>query len=863
MLINYVKILFLLSSFSCIGQVIISNPAIPYQQDFNGLSSVSTTNSYATLPLGWTAKEIGLNANLEYRADYGSLAGGDLYSYGDNIGVDSLERALGSIGSGTLTNNHFGVYLVNSSPSTIQSITVSYTGELWRVGNAQRSTGEDTLHFSYAINAGSIDDPIFTPVSTLSFISPAGSMDPRNQESVDGNSLGQNANIQQTIAVLIAPNDTLWLKWYDFNSSSYDDGLAIDDLLIEFDTISTANSLFGEIALFDTYYNETFNSLGNLYSTTYDFSTLPKAWFARENGSNAETTYRASFGDYSAGNIYSFSDSLSTERAFGSIGSGSLSESNYGSAWINTTGQVINNVEISYTGEMWRQGNTSRSTGPDTLHFSYAVNAADIQTGNYLNYDFMSFYTPVLTGNLNTATDGNNPTFQSYKTSVLGNLNLQPNDTLWVRWTDANSSSYDDGLAIDDFSLAALTTASVLTVQFEESNTYVSENDGIISIPISIANPNNFLSQVEVSIESIGTIDLTSDINLTPAIVSFPANSGQITSYFNFEVLNSLPFENDEYFVLKLSNPSNAFLGVTIYDTIHIINYNYPVTLISDLKTSDGQGVADSLGANVAISGIVHGVNFNYTDGLDFYLMDNTGGINIYNATQMLSYNVQEGDELKVWGMVGQFAGLTRIQSIDSIEFVTSTNPLKTALQINSVVEANESTYIEIDSLVLVPQIANWPTNLAVQAINISTQDTISIFVSSNSTLANQAAPSSTFTLVGIGSQKSESLIAEYLDGYRIMALDIQNESTASISNLNNASKIVAYPNPVSNQLILNGDLTDAQINIASITGEIIVPSFISTTNNLKLDMGQISPGIYFVSIRKGDDNNTIKIIKK
>ncbi|MFD1552871.1 hypothetical protein DNU06_08095 [Putridiphycobacter roseus] len=862
MLKNYFKIFGIFCLVQGNAQVIHTDPTLPYTQDFNSLSSVSTSNSYASLPLGWTCIESGSNANTEYRADYGSMAGGDLYSYGDTTSTDSLERALGSIGSGSLSRKHFGMAIVNSSTTTINSFTLKYTGELWRVGNAQRSTFQDTLHFSYGVNMTAINDINFTPFNGLNFISPADPTDARNQESVNGNALGQNVLMQQTINVNIAPNDTLWLKWYDFNSASYDDALAIDDVSIYFQSPPAATSLYGSLNALDTYYTEDFDTLGADYGTAYNYSTLPKAWFAIEEGSNTNNTYIAQHGDIASGNIYSFGDSLGTDRAFGSVGSGGLAKVNYGSAWINNTGQVINNVEVNYTGEMWRQGRPNRATGPDTLFFSYAVNANDVFTGNYTAYDLLSFHSPVINGTLNTPTNGNDPAYQTVKNGVIGNLNLQPNDTLWVRWIDRNSNSYDDGLAIDDFSIAAVTTASVLTVEFQDENTYLNENDGIIALPILINNANNFLTQVEVSIESTGTVDLWSDLNLTAAIVSFPAGSTQGFAYFNFEILNNLPFEGDEYFVLKLSNPNNAFLGTNIYDTIHIANYEYPQVSIADLRGVDANGIADSLNKSFLIQGVTHGVNFNYTNGIDFYIMEGNYGMNIYNATLNNQYNFQEGDELKIWGKINQFKGMTRMENIDSIAVVSTSNSLETPLVINKVSEPQEATYATVDSLILSPQINTWPSNLSVQAINIATQDTLSIFVSSNSDLANQTAPLSTFKMVGIGAQKSENIIAPYSGGYRMMALSVEKHSFLSNKETIHKSNYSVYPNPSKGSITIAGEMQNTKVSIYTLAGQLLMTKNM-LSNQQNMDISQLENGVYLVKIQQNEASEIIKIIKQ
>lgn len=844
------------------AQISITDLDTDYNQNFNSLSPTYLDNSYELLPEGWLAKEYGSNANEEYRAESGELAGGDLYSFGDAFGPDSLERAMGSIGSGSLYAVHYGIPFVNETEETISSVNISYRGELWRVGNADRGTGQDTLHFFYGVNKGEIFAEGYTSLPVLNFVSPAAPGDPRNQESVDGNAPGQFTLIEASFDVTIAPSDTLWIKWFDHNSSSYDDGLAVDDLTVSFSAIEAPISLFGEIALFDTYYTEDFNSLSNEYGLELGFETLPTAWFAEENGANANTTYRVAFGDYAGGNMYSFGDSVSTDRALGSIGSGSLNKSTYGSAWINTTGEVIENVEINFTGEMWRQGRPLRATGPDTLHFDFAINAEGIGADGFTAYDLLSFYSPVEDGTLNVPTDGNEPVYQTEISGVIGSLSLMPNDTLWVRWTDYNSSSYDDGLAIDDFSIAAINTADILTVSFQHPTTVVNEEGGVIAVPIVLANGNEFLSQVDVNLHDAGTIDLETDVNLVSSVVSFTEGAEFDTAFFYFELINSEPFESDEYFVLSLSNPSNAFLGEVILDTVRIINYEYPTTPIASLRPVDEDGVAEALGTNVKINGIVHGINFNYTGGFDFYLLEEDGGINVYSATELLGYSPQEGDELNVWGKVNQFKGLTRIESIDSIEVVSMDNDLFFADNIELATEVTESQYVTADSLKLYPAIATWPANLTVGAVNLATLDTVSLYISSNSELAGEEAPSGPFKVFAIGSQNSSSTDAPFNDGYRLMVIETESMSFASIKNIVSV-EMSAYPNPTAGEVTIKGIQTGSTYQLSHLNGQVITDGTNLTDTTIQLDLSELAAGLYFLSIQNEGAIQTLKIIKK
>ena len=53
-------------------------------------------------------------------------------------------------------------------------------------------------------------------------------------------------------------------------------------------------------------------------------STVPTGWLFSESGTNANTTYTASTGTGNAGDTFSFGAVSNTERAFGSLQSGSL-----------------------------------------------------------------------------------------------------------------------------------------------------------------------------------------------------------------------------------------------------------------------------------------------------------------------------------------------------------------------------------------------------------------------------------------------------------------------------------------------------------------------------------------------------------
>lgn len=847
----------MLTGIAVDAQVTITQLSVPYTENFNGLSDTTLSNPYTGLPAGWKALEAGSGADATYRAAWGQYSGGDLYSFGDSA---VKERALGSVGSGTVAPVSFGIAIVNKTGGTVQSVRVKYTGELWRVGNPARTTGPDSLHVSYGINNGALAAGTWNKATYLNFISPAPSSGPSNVQ-LNGNASANKVNIDDTLkGINLAPNDTLWIKWVDDNSSSFDDGLGVDDVSITLLPTNTSNML--TFTAFNTYYYQDFDGLGSTNGATPAFSTLPLGWFASETGTNADQTYRVAFGELAGGNIYSFGDSNSTERALGSIGSGSVLISRYGAAWINKTGQTIKNVEVKFIGEMWRQGRPGRNTGPDTLHFSYATSAKSIDSGNYINLSTLNFYAPVTNGTLSTPMKGNLAANQAKVANVISNLSLQPNDTLWIRWTDYDSESFDDGLAIDSFAIAAVSAPVLLNMEFAQKNSTYSEADGTVKVPLHIHNKSNFISQVEVFIADTGNIDIATDLIISSGYVTFPGSTNDTVANFSFGIKNTHPFEADEYFVLGIRNAVNGTTGQTIYDTIHIINYRYPAVAISALAGDDAQGLPDSAGRNFEIEGIVHGVNYSATNGLDFYIMQNGAGINVYQP-QAGTYIPTEGDKVKVWGAIGYFRGLTRFEAIDSIQKISTNNTLETPKKVTALTEAEESAYLQLDSVKLYPALNTWPRNLEVYAVQANTNDTIAIYVSDNTDLPGENVPTGYFSITGIGSQFNNTTTPPYNNGYRLMAVSKAKIVRASVSKmeLNTQQSTRWYPNPFVNQVTIESDTEIQSAKVLSLDGKCIWTADVKG-NKIIINTGNWHSGIYILQTTGANTTTVNKIIK-
>jgi endonuclease I len=272
---KFKSLLFLIASIliqNIYAQHSITNLATNYTQDFNSLANSGSTSS--TLPANWYI------SNATYSVGTGSSNSGQIYSFGL---AGSTDRALGSLGSNGNQNGKFGMNFTNNTSSNILSLTISYKGEMWRLGSGFPL---DTLYFSYSTDASSISNGTWTEVDQLRFLTPDTSS---AFGAVDGNSNTFSRSVSYTITGLnIAPGASFWIRWHDFNSPGNDDGLSIDDLTVSYTGAvlpacitptnnATVNSLSSTITEITGSFNKASGSQKTLvvYSTSSTLSSNP------------------------------------------------------------------------------------------------------------------------------------------------------------------------------------------------------------------------------------------------------------------------------------------------------------------------------------------------------------------------------------------------------------------------------------------------------------------------------------------------------------------------------------------------------------------------------------------------------------
>lgn len=286
-----------------------------------------------------------------------------------------------------------------------------------------------------------------------------------------------------------------------------------------------------------TNYSQNFNALAETNAWWTNNVTLP-GWYASKSAADSTNTL-AGTGTGTAGGIYSFGVTGvngASDRAMGSLASGSASPAAFGVRFMNDTALVATNLTLSFTGEQWRNGGAD---AVNTLAFTYGIsftpitNAATAAT--WISFPALDFNTPTFSTNA-SALDGNQATNRQVFTAVtLSGVAVQPGQEWFARWLDVNDTGNDHGLAIDDLSVSFQLMAAVPP----ETN------------PPPALVTNNSVTLMTYNVKGNGTTDWSTNTAQVQAI-------GREIVYLNPDLItfNEIPYTN----TWQMTNWVTAFM---------------------------------------------------------------------------------------------------------------------------------------------------------------------------------------------------------------------------------------------------------------------------------------------------------------
>ena len=284
----------------------------------------------------------------------------------------------------------------------------------------------------------------------------------------------------------------------------------------------------------------------------------------------------------------------------------------------------------------------------------------------------------------------------------------------------------------------------------------------------------------------------------------------------------------------------------------------YPINLITGVGAN---GVPDSLGVTCEIQGIVYGNDFQGGTSIQFYLIDNTGGISVF-SNNAFGYTVVEGDEVAMRGSITQFSGLTQITP-DTLWKISSNNSLKSPTIITALSETTESEFVKFNKVAFKDK-TQWKTGQGTGfTVDLDAGGTtITMRIDNDIDLFNQPAPTYTwFNLTGLGSQFDNT--SPYTSGYQILpryASDL--EGLVSIHDQSLDSKIILSPNPSGGDVNIFTDLNVSELMIYNTLGA-VMKEYKNFEINKNLNINDLPPGMYFLKFNVLGDFVTKKLIRQ
>jgi uncharacterized protein len=430
---------------------------------------------------------------------------------------------------------------------------------------------------------------------------------------------------------------------------------------------------------------QNFNTLSN---STSPSNALPTGWYLTElgTGAAADGSYVVSTGSGNAGGAYSFGAASATDRALGSLGSGTVSPIYYGAQFTNNTGSVISAVTISYTGEMWRRG-TATVANNERLFFTYSVDATNLTTGTFLTPPTsLDFVSPgdSCSATQNAATNGNDPNCRRAITATISGLTIADGQTFWIRWQDSDTPGSDDGMSIDDVTITpTLSNISISPTATGSASPNPAAPGGSTTLSGTITpgqNPASVSFAVSCDLSAIGG-SATQALPVTGTTFSFAASVGASVlpgSYsFSCSVIDDQARSTNFSIALTVLIPLNSTCGA-------------PATPIDSVQ---GPGATSPLvGQVVDVEGIVVG-DFQGSSALNGFFLEEpvatqdgnpltSEGIFVFAS----SLAVNSGDRVRIRGTVTEFASgtssATELGSTSNATVCSTGNPLPPAVTI-------------------------------------------------------------------------------------------------------------------------------------------------------------------------------------
>jgi len=204
------------------AQLAVTTPEIAYKQVFNNMGTTTTfaPNWIGVKAAGSSATVVN-GAILTMVVTNGGANSGAIYNVGTTAAED---RAFGSLASAGIIPR-FGTSFQNNTGETITRVDLKGIMEQWRAGSS--NTVNEVLPFEYSLNATSLSDGTWMPLTALDLVEKLTST--TAAAAVDGNDEANKTILNAQVTLSWPANATLWIRWTDKDDLGSDGIYALDD----------------------------------------------------------------------------------------------------------------------------------------------------------------------------------------------------------------------------------------------------------------------------------------------------------------------------------------------------------------------------------------------------------------------------------------------------------------------------------------------------------------------------------------------------------------------------------------------------------------------------------------------------------
>jgi len=559
-------------------------------------------------------------------------------------------------------------------------------------------------------------------------------------------------------------------------------------------------------------YTQNFDSLASSGSTVTwtDNSTLV-GWYASKS-KVATTSYTVGAGAGNAGALYSFGTNgvnAITDRALGSVCSGTPGNIAYGVRFQNDTALAITNITIVFTGEQWRNGG---NTSAQSLAFTYRKSSSaitDSDAANTATWIAATNFSSPTVGATATALDGNAPANRKVISVNLTGVIVAPGEEIFFRWYDVDDSGNDHGMGIDDLSV------SYTTVAPDNNPPSISQNPTDLTV---IAGNN-----ARFSVTAAGQSPLTYQWYITNSVQNDPIG-GATDSILNLATV--LTNATSGYYVIVANGLGSATSSVANLTVIGAVATN-----IAYLHTlHDANYALTDTNTLFQIDGIVTTpVNMvTGTSVYSFFVQDGSGrGIDVFHRGGFAPNNLPGvGQHVRVTGPLASFNGLIEFSPIGgnpahSIEVLDdgATQPLPTPYYLSVSAMASpatlfdlQGTYLVVSNVFLVPTNSTFISATASTVVLTNSSGTLPVVLLNPASATDpqgQTVPAYATSIKGVLGQYDPS--SPFTSGYQLnltLYSDIEVGTPPAP-----APTISAFTNALTSLVVTNLTLTNGAIS--------------------------------------------------